>query len=143
MACDWCRWRGACARRGWSAADRLAVVRHSVATFLLKKNVHRAGRASAPSRTSSFRGALHAVQRGRHKPLVDTPQRRNLQDVVEGAATGDYALITAADREQFYASIRPTSADDRRPAFFSHHEDPESVRRRVWSEMLFGAVSAR
>ncbi len=60
---------------------------------------------------------------------------------MEGAATGDYArLITAADREQFYASypadIRPTTDD--RPFFFHTTKIQDQFDVAFGQKMLFG-----
>ncbi len=70
----------ACARRGWSAADRLAIVRQdNVATFLLKKTPFTAGgnRASARRRRPArIRRALRAVGGRDVRPHRPTRRRR-------------------------------------------------------------------
>jgi hypothetical protein len=138
----------ACAQRGWSSADRLAIIRQdSVATFLLKKTPFSA-REIALLRTVSDRLGFDLLY------VPDTPGRlpeaanerpqatRPAEDVyVDGAATGDYArLITAADREQFYASyradIRPTTDD--RPFFFHTTKIRDQFEVAFGEKMLFG-----
>jgi spermidine synthase len=137
----------ACARRGWSAADRLAVVRHeNVATFLLKKKPFTA-EETARLRAIADRLDFEVLYTPSTEPTYgrssDTRQTtKPAEDVlVEGAATGDYArLITAADREQFYASypadIRPTTDD--RPFFFHTTKIQDQFDVAFGQKMLFG-----
>jgi spermidine synthase len=149
----------ACERRGWSAADRLAVVRHDrVATFLLKRTPFTAGESArlkavaaqlgfdilyvpdaGEARTLPQTGAVTDVMPGGSEAMnVSIPA----QDViVDGAATADYArLILAADREQFYAAyradIRPTTDD--RPFFFHTTKLEHQFDVAFGRTMLFG-----
>ena len=139
--------QAACEHRGWSAADRLAIVRQdSVATLLLKKSPFTA------AEIASLRGiadrlafdVLYTPERtftvgeeGSH-PFFTQPTPDLF---VDGAATGDYArLIRAADREQFYASyradIRPTTDD--RPFFFHTTKLRHQFDVAFGKSMLFG-----
>ncbi len=140
----------ACARRGWPSADRLAIVRQDrVATFLLKKTPFTAGEIGELRAVADRLGfdVLYAPgERGtttRSGSLEASPQfTRPAPDViVDGASTGDYArLITAADREQFYASyradIRPTTDD--RPFFFHTTKIKDQFDVAFGQKMLFG-----
>src|SRR6185295_9076691 len=110
--------QAACEPRGWSVADRLAVVRQDqVATFLLKKSPFTADEILrlrgvserlgfdvlyAPNVDPSSIAGESSAAAGSSEPQSTRPA----QDVyVDGAATGDYArLITAPDRKQFYES---------------------------------------
>jgi hypothetical protein len=137
----------ACAQRGWTWADRLAVVRQDrVATFLLKKTPFTAAEI-AQLRTVAARldfDVLYAPGGGDVTAGADgTPQfTRPAQDVeVDGASTIDYArLITASDREQFYAGyrsdIRPTTDD--RPFFFHTTKIRDQFDVAFGQKMLFG-----
>ena len=137
----------ACARRGWSAADRLAVVRHeNVATFLLKRQPFTAAETARLREIADrldfdvlYAPALE-LRPGpsSNQPLSTTPA----QDVlVAGAAADDYAqLITAPDREAFYsnyaADIRPTTDD--RPFFFHTTKIRDQFDVAFGQTMLFG-----
>jgi len=99
----------ACARHGWNAADRLAVIQYEdVATFLLKKTPFTAGerqRLAAAARDLKFT-VLYLPG--------ETPQPL-------GDSRDDYAgLILAPDRHAFYRDypldLSPTTDD--RPFFF-------------------------
>ncbi len=98
-----------CARRGWNAADRLAVIQHdSVATFLLKKTPF----------TAEERDHLAAVSRDLGFTILYLP---GMPPPSLGDNRDDYArLILAPDRNAFYAAypfdVRPTTDD--RPFFF-------------------------
>jgi len=138
--------QAACDRRGWSAADRLAIVRQDrVATFLLKKTPFTA------AEIASLRGiadrlafdvlyapdTMVAGEEGGH-PFFTQPTPDLF---VDGAATADYArLIRAADREQFYAGyradIRPTTDD--RPFFFHTTKLRDQFDVAFGKSMLFG-----
>src|SRR4051812_45412004 len=112
--------QAAAERRGWSAADRLAIVRQDrVATFLLKKTPFTAAEI-AQLRTLSDRLDFDVLYPpGQTVAGADgAPQftRRAGGVGVDGASPGAYArLILAADRQQFYDSyrsdIRPTTDD--------------------------------
>ena len=131
----------ACARRGWDAAGRLAIVRQDrVATFLLKKTPFTSEEIARLRETADRLGfdVLYTPGAGPSIAGDGKPQfTRPAGDViVDGAATGDYGrLITAPDRQQFYAAyrsdIRPTTDD--RPSFFTRRRSG-SVRRRVRAE---------
>ena len=142
----------ACAQRGWSAADRLAIVRQDrVATVLLKKTPFTAEEIArlhdvasrlgfdvlyAPGDTGVGQAARSDANGAR--PQITVPA----QDViVDGAATGDYArLVRAPDRQQFYATyradIRPTTDD--RPFFFHTTKLENQFDVAFGRTMLFG-----
>jgi hypothetical protein len=142
--------QAACEARGWSAAERLAIIRQDrVATFLLKKTPFTAAETArlralaaelefdvlyAPDGAS----ANAAPSAGAFTRQFTTPA----QDVVVGgAATGDYArLILASDREQFYAAypsdVRPTTDD--RPFFFHTTKLERQFDVAFGRSMLFG-----
>src|SRR3954452_4462652 len=135
----------ACARRGWPAADRLAIVRQDrVATFLLKKTPFTAAEI-AQLRTISDRLGFDVLYApGQRVADADgAPQftRPAGEVTVDGASTGDYArLILAADRQQFYDSyrsdIRPTTDD--RPFFFHTTKIRDQFDVAFGQKMLFG-----
>jgi spermidine synthase len=124
----------ACAQRGWSARDRIMIVRHErVATFMLKRTPFTAaeiGRARADAAQLGFE-VLYAP--GASIPGGD--------EWVDGVPVADYArLITVDDREQFYetyhADIRPTSDD--RPFFFHTTKLRDQFDVAFGRSMLFG-----
>jgi spermidine synthase len=125
----------ACARRGWDAAGRLAIIRHErVATFLLK---------AAPFTAEERRQLQDVTERLSfdvlYLPGSDTPPRRAAGG--ESDRAGDYAaLITAADRDEFYAryplDIRPTTDD--RPFFFHTTRVRDQFHTAFGRSMLFG-----
>jgi hypothetical protein len=135
----------ACAQRGWSAADRLAVVRQDrVATFLLKKTPFtpdEIARLRAVADRLDF-DVLYAPGPGAAAGDARPQFSRPAGDViVDGAATGDYArLVLAPDREQFYAGyrsdIRPTTDD--RPFFFHTTKIQDQLDVAFGQKMLFG-----
>jgi hypothetical protein len=136
------------ARRGWSPADRLAIVRQDrVATFLLKKTPFTPGEIAQLRAVSSRLGfdVLYAPDDragGRVAGDAAPQTTRPAADVfVDGAATSDYArLITAPDREHFYetyrADIRPTTDD--RPFFFHTTKLANQFDVAFGRTMLFG-----
>jgi spermine/spermidine synthase len=142
--------QAACESRGWSAADRLAIVRHDrVATFLLKRTPFSAeenARLRAIASQLGFDVLYAPDDRDAVKAGGQGSESRNVvehaRDVfVNGAATGDYArLVLAADREQFYASyhsdIRPTTDD--RPFFFHTTKLEHQFDVAFGRTMLFG-----
>src|SRR3954447_7688763 len=151
--------QAACEPRGWTVADRLAIVRQDlVATFLLKKSpstareiatLHEvAGRLGfdvlyAPRPASGAPAVPESAGAQRQHGVADDPQStKPAEDVfVDGASTGDYArLITAADRERFYADyradIRPTTDD--RPFFFHTTKIRDQFDVAFGQKMLFG-----
>ena len=138
----------ACAGRGWSSADRIAIVRQDrVATFLLKKTPFTAEEV-AQLRAVAARLAFEVLyapgdSEARTMAHEESPQAtKPAQDViVDGAATGDYArLVRAPDRQQFYASyrsdIRPTTDD--RPFFFHTTKIENQFDVAFGETMLFG-----
>jgi hypothetical protein len=145
--------QAACESRGWSAADRLAIVRHErVATFLLKKTPFTPDESARLRAVASELGfdLLYAPDNGPQPMAAGAEQdadgrpqtTRPAQDViVDGAATGDYArLVRAPNREQFYASyrsdIRPTTDD--RPFFFHTTKLEHQFDVAFGKSMLFG-----
>ena len=137
----------ACARRGWTAADRLAIVRQDrVATFLLKKTPFTKAEISQLRGVSARLGfdVLYTPGQAAAAASGEAAAQftRPAQDVVvDGAATGDYArLITAPDRERFYADyrsdIRPTTDD--RPFFFHTTKIRDQFDVAFGQKMLFG-----
>src|SRR5262249_53691410 len=120
--------QAACEARGWSAADRIAIVRlDRVATFLLKRSPFTAEETAQLRSVAGELGfdVLYAPdaaggdsRSAPNEPQFTVPAK---DVVVDGASTGDYArLILAPDRQQFYATYRsdvsPTTDD--RPFFF-------------------------
>jgi hypothetical protein len=128
--------QAACARRGWPAADRLAIVRQDrVATFLLKKTPFTA------QEIAQLRGV--SLRLGFDVLYVPGPGGPGVisDESVDGMPTGDYArLVGAADREQFYAAyhsdIRPTTDD--RPFFFHTTKLTDQFDVAFGRAMLFG-----
>ena len=127
----------AAARRGWDAAPRLAIIQHDrVATFLLKKSPFTAeevSRLQALAERLQFR-ILYA-------PGSEGPIAPPAGEWVEGTETAAYAnLISAPDRQQFYASyeqdIRPTTDD--RPFFFHTTKLEDQFDVAFGRSMLFG-----
>jgi hypothetical protein len=114
----------ACAKRGWDAASRIAIVRRDrVATFLLKR--------------SPFSDAEIAR-------LTDAARQLEFEILYAPSAPdpeNDYArLVLAPDREQFYAAypqdIRPTTDD--RPFFFHTTKLRDQFQVAFGRTMLFG-----
>jgi spermidine synthase len=127
----------ACARRGWDAAPRLAVIQHErVATFLLKKSPFTPDEIARLQRLSEqlrFR-ILYAPGAGR-------PIAPPAGEWLEGTETASYArLILAPDREQFYdqyaQDVRPTTDD--RPFFFHTTKLEDQFDVAFGRAMLFG-----
>jgi hypothetical protein len=139
----------ACAERGWSAADRLAIVRQrNVATFLLKKTPFTAGEIALIHAEADRLGFDVLYAPGDVASAIDAHDDSRPESVqpahdvvVDGAATGDYRrLVLAADRLQFYASynrdIRPTTDD--RPFFFHTTKLRDQFDVAFGRTMLFG-----
>ena len=127
----------ACEARGWSAADRLAIVRQKdVATFLLKKTPFTAEEIKQLGAIASelHFDVLYAPGLvGEAEPIPDEP--------VAETQLGDYArLIRAPDRHAFYASypqdITPTTDD--RPFFFHTTKVGDQFHTAFGRSMLFG-----
>jgi hypothetical protein len=138
--------QAACEPRGWSAADRLAVVRQDqVATFLLKKSPFTAEEV-ALLRTAADRLGFDVLYAPASLEADGGDDRRQTtrpaEDVfVDGAATADYGrLIRAANRRQFYdnypSDIRPTTDD--RPFFFHTTKLEHQFDVAFGKSMLFG-----
>ena len=125
--------QAACEARGWSAAERLAIVRQGrVATFLLKRVPFTAAEVSQLQDVATRMGfdILYAPNAA---PGPD--------EDVDGTHTGDYArLIQAPDRTQFYRDyrqdIRPTTDD--RPFFFHTTKLERQFSVAFSKTMLFG-----
>jgi hypothetical protein len=128
----------ACAERGWSVTDRLAIVRQDrVATFLLKKTPFTAAEIDRLRLVSERLGFdilyVPPLPGGAAAPIRD--------GWIDGAPTGDYArLITSPDRERFYDSyrsdVRPTTDD--RPFFFHTTKLSRQFDVAFGRQMLFG-----
>jgi len=131
----------ACARRGWSAADRLAVVQHEkVATFILKKSPF------TPAEVQRLQRVCDDLKfTVLYAPGVTPPERLAPTGPghweAAGDAPNDYArLVLAADREAFYAGypldITPTTDD--RPFFFHTTKVKDQMGVAFGRTMLFG-----
>jgi hypothetical protein len=131
-------WQAACESRGWSAADRLAIIQHDrVATFLLKKapftQVELASLANTADRLG-FR-VLYAPGVGGAAPLAAKAE------TIDDTNTGSYAeLITAKNRAGFlaqsYTDLSPTTDD--RPFYFHTTKIEHQFRTAFGRSMLFG-----
>jgi hypothetical protein len=125
----------AAAPRGWSVADRLAIVRQDrVATFLFKKSPFTAAEV-AQLRETSDRLGFDLV----YAPGVD--RARAADDWIDGTLTNEYAqLIRSKDPRAFYAAyrqdIRPTTDD--RPFFFHTTKLKNQFDVAFGKSMLFG-----
>ena len=125
--------QAACEARGWSAADRLVLVRQDrVATFLLKKSPFTAGEI-AQLREVAGRMGFEVLYTPDGAPVLD--------EAIDGTPTGDYArLIRTNDRHQFYDAyrqdIRPTTDD--RPFFFHTTKLENQFSVAFGRTMLFG-----
>jgi hypothetical protein len=129
--------RAAAEMHGWSAADRIAIVRHGrVATFLFKKTPF------SQSEVSRLRDVARRLGFDvLYAPGGDENGEPVASEWVDGAATGDYArLIHATDLQQFYASldtdVRPTTDD--RPFFFHTTKLQNQFAVAFGRSMLFG-----
>ncbi|PYR46300.1 MAG: hypothetical protein DMF89_22580 [Acidobacteria bacterium] len=127
--------QAAAEKRGWSAADRIAVVRYDkVATFLLKRTPF----------TPRELTTLHDVAARLGFEVLYAPNDDGSsveEDWVDGASTSDYArLIRTADRQRFYADfhadVRPTTDD--RPFFFHTTKLENQFGVAFGRSMLFG-----
>jgi spermidine synthase len=142
----------ACEARGWSAADRLAIVRQKdVATFLLKKmpfTTEEVTKLRAIASQLHFDVLYAPAPGGSGGPggpggpggLVAEAQPFP-DESVAGTQLGDYArLIRATDRHAFYASypqdITPTTDD--RPFFFHTTKITDQFHTAFGRSMLFG-----
>jgi hypothetical protein len=133
----------ACARRGWDAASRLAVIRHDrVATFLLKKTPFTPAEVARLAQVSAELGfqVLYLPSSGGAGPVAAASADGGSESDHE-AAINDYArLIEAPDRGAFYASypldITPTTDD--RPFFFHTTKLKDQMSVAFGKRMLFG-----
>lgn len=140
--------QAACEPRGWSTAERLAIVRQDrVATFLLKKTPFTAGeiaqlRSVAAELEFEVLYAPDMAGAGAGVPATAPQFTVPAQDVLlEGAATSDYArLILTPTRERFYeeypSDVRPTTDD--RPFFFHTTKLEHQFDVAFGRTMLFG-----
>jgi spermidine synthase len=132
--------QAACERRGWSARERIAIVRQDrVATFLLKRTPF------TDSETATLRGAADHLR----FDVLYTPTAAGdfetppvpVDDLVDGTRTGDYLrLIAAFDRHQFFDNYRQdvTPTTDDRPFFFHTTKLRDQVGVAFGRSMLFG-----
>ena len=116
--------RAACESRGWSVADRLAIVQQDrVATFLLKKTPF----------TPDDVARLRATAADLDFKVLYAPGQTD--------TSNDYAkLALAADPQAFYANygldVRPTT--DNRPFFFHTTKIRDQFQTAFGRSMLFG-----
>jgi len=128
--------QAAAEKRGWSAADRIAIVRHQrVATFLFKRTPFTARELATLHDVSARLGfeVLYAPSDEESPPVRE--------ETVDGTSTGDYGrLIRASDPQHFYAGfradIRPTTDD--RPFFFHTTKLENQFAVAFGRSMLFG-----
>ncbi len=131
----------ACARRGWNAADRLAVVQHGkVATFILKKSPFTAADVQLLQKVCDELKFTVLYAPGLPPPQRLAPTGAGQWEAAADAPN-DYArLILAPDRQAFYASypldITPTTDD--RPFFFHTTKVKDQVGVAFGKTMLFG-----
>jgi hypothetical protein len=128
--------QAAAEKRGWNAADRIAIVRYDkVATFLFKRAPFTAKELATLHEFSARLGFEVLYAPGdQFAPAVD-------EENVDGTSTRDYAnLIRTADPVQFSASyhsdIRPTTDD--RPFFFHTTKLENQFAVAFGKSMLFG-----
>ena len=131
----------ACARRGLTAADRLAIVQHDkVATFILKRSAFTEAEVEHLRQVAT---ALHFTvlyAPGLPAPAVLAPTGTGHWEAAQGTPN-DYArLILAPDRHVFYArygaDITPTTDD--RPFFFHTTKPKDQMSVAFGRSMLFG-----
>ncbi len=128
--------RSAAEARGWSMADRIAVVRYGrVATFLFKKT---------PFTTAEISRLRQVAERLQFDPVYlpgESDKDEASEDEVDGTPVSDYPrLIRAADPRQVYAAlktdVRPTTDD--RPFFFHTTKLQDQFSVAFGRSMLFG-----
>jgi hypothetical protein len=130
--------QAACESRGWSAADRLAIIQHDrVATFLLKKSPFTKVELASLVDTADRLGfsVLYAPGAGGSAPVVAKAE------TIDDTDTGSYAeLITAKDRAGFlaesYSDLSPTTDD--RPFYFHTTKIEHQFHTAFGRSMLFG-----
>ena len=130
--------QAAAQKRGWNAADRIAIVRQDkVATFLFKRAPFTAPELATLHEVSGRLGFEVLYAPGE----TDNDGAPTADEDVDGTSTRDYAnLIRAADPVQFSASyhsdIRPTTDD--RPFFFHTTRLENQFAVAFGKSMLFG-----
>lgn len=131
----------ACARRGWTAHDRLAVVQHEkVATFILKRSPFTPAEVRHLDEVARALRFTILYAPGLPAPATLAPTGTGHWGAAEGTPN-DYArLITAPDRHAFYRSyatdITPTTDD--RPFFFHTTKLQDQLGVAFGRSMLFG-----
>jgi hypothetical protein len=131
----------ACARRGWTAADRVAVVQHDkVATFILKRSPFTAGEVRHLQQVCDQLQFTVLYAPGVPPPAELAPTGSGSFETAANAPN-DYArLLLAADRQAFYAryplDITPTTDD--RPFFFHTTKLRDQASVAFGRTMLFG-----
>jgi hypothetical protein len=131
----------ACARRGCSATDRLAVVQHEkVATFIFKKSPFTSAEVQTLQKVCDDLQFTVLYAPGLPPPARLAPTGAGAWEAAPDAPN-DYArLILAADRQAFYAAypldITPTTDD--RPFFFHTTKVKDQVGVAFGKTMLFG-----
>jgi hypothetical protein len=126
--------QAACAARGWSAADRIAIVRQdNVATFLLRKTPF------TPAEIAHLRAVAKSLRFDvLYAPDTVLPFREEWEGETQ---TGDFArLILAKDPSAFYASYKQdiTPTTDDRPFFFHTTKIRDQFQTAFGRSMLFG-----
>lgn len=131
----------ACARRGWSAVDRVAVVQHDkVATFILKRSPFSAGEVQHLLKVCDQLQFTVLYAPGVTPPAQLAPTGAGHWGTAQDAPN-DYArLLLAADRQAFYdgypLDITPTTDD--RPFFFHTTKLKDQASVAFGRSMLFG-----
>ena len=131
----------ACARRGWDASERLAIVQYGkVATFILKRTPFSREESEQLARVSRDLQFVVLYAPGIPAPPVLAPTGGGHWEAAEGTPN-DYArLITAADRHAFYRDYRLdiTPTTDDRPFFFHTTKLKDQAGVAFGRSMLFG-----
>jgi spermidine synthase len=131
----------ACARRGWSSADRIAVVQYGkVATFILKRTPFTSAEVRHLQQVSEALKFTVLYAPGLAPPRTLASTGAGDWEAPQGASN-DYArLILAGDRQAFYAGypldITPTTDD--RPFFFHTTKLKDQASVAFGRTMLFG-----
>jgi spermidine synthase len=131
----------ACARRGWTAHDRIAVVQHEkVATFILKRSPFTPDEVRHLDEVARALRFTILYAPGLPAPATLAPTGAGHWEAAAGAPN-DYArLIAAPDRWAFYAAystdVTPTTDD--RPFFFHTTKPKDQLGVAFGRSMLFG-----
>src|SRR5262249_52790298 len=120
--------------RGWTAANRLVLIRYErVTTFLLKRSPFLPTEISQLKNDAAALGfeVLYAPGQGYQAP----------EQWIDGTSTADYArLVTTTNRDAFFEhyqhDIRPTTDD--RPFFFHTTKLKDQLDVAFGRSMLFG-----